>query len=100
MLGITCSARDLPLRQSASSDAPQVAGNLIARITTNRAFSHGLGRQRPVCTAVPLLARPRRLQTRPLIRPAVEVKPTRCAQSDYVESDPSRKSATRNGALV
>jgi len=46
MLGITCSARDLPLRQSASSDAPQVAGNLIARITANRAFSHGLGPMR------------------------------------------------------
>jgi len=46
MLGITCSARDLPLRQSASSDAPQVAGNLIARITANRAFSHSLAQWR------------------------------------------------------
>src|SRR5690242_4421332 len=45
MLGITWSARDPPLRQSASSDAPQVVGNLIARITANRVFSHTLGQK-------------------------------------------------------
>jgi hypothetical protein len=47
MLGTACSARDPTLRQSASSDAPQVAGNPIARITANRAFSHSLGQELP-----------------------------------------------------
>ena len=38
-----CSVHGPPLQQSASSAAPQIAGNLNLRIAANRAFSHTLG---------------------------------------------------------
>jgi hypothetical protein len=41
--GTVCSAPDPIPQQSASSDPPQITGNLIARIKSTTAFPHNLG---------------------------------------------------------